>query len=69
MSEIEKIEPGFVAPESGQFITAERLEQMIPKGCATAVTEDILKIIAMDREETIKTFESYQNKSENKTMY
>ncbi len=31
--------------------------------------EDILKIIAMDREETIKTFESYQNKSENKTMY
>ena len=45
MSEIEKIEPGFVAPESGQFITAERLKQMIPKGCATAVTEDILKII------------------------
>ena len=31
--------------------------------------EDILKIIAMDRKETIKTFESYQNKSENKTMY
>lgn len=31
--------------------------------------EDILKIIPMDREETIKTFESYQNKSENKTMY
>lgn len=31
--------------------------------------EEILKIIAMDREETIKTFESYQNKSENKTMY
>ena len=30
---------------------------------------DILKILAMDREETIKTFESYQNKSENKTMY
>ena len=31
MSEIEKIEPGFVAPESGQFITAERLKQMILK--------------------------------------
>lgn len=35
----------------------------------TSNKEDILKIIAMDREETIKTFESYQNKSENKTMY
>lgn len=35
----------------------------------TTNKEDILKIIAMDREETIKTFESYQNKSENKTMY
>lgn len=31
----------------------------------TTNKEDILKIIAMDREETIKTFESYQNKSEN----
>ena len=36
---------------------------------STTNKEDILKIIAMDREETIKTFESYQNKSENKTMY
>lgn len=35
----------------------------------TTNKEEILKIIAMDREETIKTFESYQNKSENKTMY
>ena len=35
----------------------------------TSNKEDILKIIAMDRKETIKTFESYQNKSENKTMY
>jgi guanine deaminase len=35
----------------------------------TTNKEDILKIIAVDREETIKTFESYQNKSENKTMY
>ena len=35
----------------------------------TSNKEDILKIIAMDRGETIKTFESYQNKSENKTMY
>ena len=45
----------------------------------TTNKEDILKIIAMDGkeraslnqmdEETIKTFESYQNKSENKTMY
>ena len=35
----------------------------------TTNKEDILKIIAMDREETITTFESYQNKSENKTMY
>ena len=35
----------------------------------TSNKEDILKIIAMDREETIKTFESYQNKSKNKTMY
>ena len=35
----------------------------------TTNKEDILKIIAMDREETIKTFESYQNKSENKTIY
>lgn len=35
----------------------------------TTNKEDILKIIAMDREETIKSFESYQNKSENKTMY
>lgn len=35
----------------------------------TTNKEDILKIIAMDRKETIKTFESYQNKSENKTMY
>ncbi len=35
----------------------------------TTNKENILKIIAMDREETIKTFESYQNKSENKTMY
>ena len=35
----------------------------------TSNKEDILKIIAMDREETIKTYESYQNKSENKTMY
>ena len=35
----------------------------------TSNKEDILKIIAMDREETIKTFESYQNKSENKTMH
>lgn len=35
----------------------------------TSNKEDILKIIAMDMEETIKTFESYQNKSENKTMY
>ena len=35
----------------------------------TTNKEDILKIIAMAREETIKTFESYQNKSENKTMY
>ena len=35
----------------------------------TTNKEDILKIIEMDREETIKTFESYQNKSENKTMY
>ena len=35
----------------------------------TTNKEDILKIIAMDREETIKTFESYQNKSKNKTMY
>lgn len=35
----------------------------------TTNKEDILKIIAMDREKTIKTFESYQNKSENKTMY
>ena len=35
----------------------------------TTNKEDILKIIAMDREETIKTFQSYQNKSENKTMY
>ena len=52
MSEIEKIEPGFVAPESGQFITAERLKQMIPKGCATAVTEDILKIINNMEEDT-----------------
>ena len=34
----------------------------------TTNKEDILKIIAMDREETIKTFESYQNKIENKTM-
>lgn len=31
--------------------------------------ESIVKMIAIDREETIKTFESYQNKSENKTMY
>ena len=52
MSEIEKIEPGFVAPDSGQFITAERLKQMIPKGCATAVTEDILKIINNMEEDT-----------------
>ena len=35
----------------------------------TSNKEDILKIIAMDREETIKTFESYQNKIENKTIY
>ena len=35
----------------------------------TTNKEDILKIIAKDREETIKTFESYQNKSQNKTMY
>ena len=35
----------------------------------TTNKEEILKIIAMDRKETIKTFESYQNKSENKTMY
>ena len=35
----------------------------------TSNKEDILKIIAKDRKETIKTFESYQNKSENKTMY
>lgn len=35
----------------------------------TTNKEEILKIIAMDREETIKTFESYQDKSENKTMY
>ena len=35
----------------------------------TTNKEDILKIIAMDREDTLKTFESYQNKSENKTMY
>lgn len=28
-----------------------------------------LQLIAMDREETIKTFEDFKNKTENKTMY
>lgn len=31
--------------------------------------ETILKIIALNREETIKTFEDFKNKTENKTMY
>lgn len=31
--------------------------------------ETILKIIALNREETIKTFENFKNKTENKTMY
>lgn len=31
--------------------------------------ETILKIIAINREETIKTFEDFKNKTENKTMY
>ena len=47
---------------------AEKIEYLEGQS-KTTNKEDILKIIAMDREETIKTFESYQNKSENKTMY
>lgn len=32
-------------------------------------SEELLKIIEIDREETIKAFDNYKNKSENKTMY
>lgn len=31
--------------------------------------EDVLKLISMDREETIGAFNEYKNKTENKTMY
>lgn len=31
--------------------------------------ESILKLIAMDRDKTIEVFNSYKNKTENKTMY
>ena len=32
-------------------------------------SKELLKIIEIDREETIKTFDNYKNKTENKTMY
>ncbi len=48
-------------------------DDMIYKYLETLTTiggdESILKAIPMDREETIKTFEDFKNKKENKTMY
>ena len=32
-------------------------------------SKELLKIIEIDREENIKTFDNYKNKTENKTMY
>ncbi len=35
----------------------------------TSDNEDVLKIVGINREETIIAFDSYKNKTENKTMY